>query len=228
MEHYVNEISQADNDESSDEDLISGDRKDDSLTAVDETSNETFVEVGAQSSTFEHFKRLMRCSDIAIIPHCALDLMKLVDLGKIEKGAVSSAAHFKSRNGRWFSQKKSEGETANVDEESKAPICIQRDSLIQVECKRGRMTSLENYRVLGLFGKYYNKWFVSLEDSFAWTGIPSAVKNARVMVRLVKKKAGSNYKEVILEAGGVWGPKQVFRVVNYKDIVGVDNQLVEV
>ena len=90
------------------------------------------------------------------------------------------------------------------------------------------MTSLENYRVLGLFGKYYNKWFVSLEDSFAWTGIPSAVKNARVMVRLVKKKAGSNYKEVILEAGGVWGPKQVFRVVNYKDIVGVDNQLVEV
>ena len=43
-----------------------------------------------------------------------------------------------------------------------------------------------------------------------------------------EKKAGSNYQEVILEAGGVWGPKQVFRVVNYKDIVGVDNQLVEV
>ena len=86
----------------------------------------------------------------------------------------------------------------------------------------------EAWADLGLFGKYYNKWFVSLEDSFAWTGIPSAVKNARVMVRLVKKKAGSNYKEVILEAGGVWGPKQVFRVVNYKDIVGVDNQLVEV
>ena len=67
-----------------------------------------------------------------------------------------------------------------------------------------------------------------MEDSFTWARIPSAVKNARVMVRLVKTQAGSNYKEVILEAGGEWGPKQVFCVVNYKDIIGVDNQLVEV
>ena len=89
-----------------------------------------------------------------------------------------------------------------MDEESEAPICIQQDSLIQVECKRGRAVSVENYRVLALFGKYYNKWFVSLEESFTWASIPSAVKNARVMVRLVKKQAGSNYKEVILEAGG--------------------------
>ena len=54
------------------------------------------------------------------------------------------------------------------------------------------------------------------------------MKNERVMVRLVKKQAGSNYKEVTLEAGGKWGPKQVLCVVNYKDIIGVDNQLVEV
>ena len=72
------------------------------------------------------------------------------------------------------------------------------------------------------------KWFVSLEESFTWASIPSAVKNARVMVRLVKKQAGSNYKEVILGARGEWGPKQVFRVVNCKDIIGVDNQLVKV
>ena len=162
-------------------------------------------EAGAQSSTFDHFKRLLRCSDIAIIPDCALDLIKLVDLGKLEKGAVSLAAHFKSRNGRWFSQKKRAGETANVDEESDAPICIQQDSLMQVECKRGRAVSVENYQVLALFGKYYNKWFVSLEDSFTWAGFPSVVKNARVLVRLVKKQAGSNYKEVILEAGAGGG-----------------------
>ena len=228
MEHFVNEISKAGNDESNDDDLISVDCEDDGSTTAEDTSNETFFEAGAQSSTFDHFKRLLRCSDIAIIPDCALDLIKLIDLGKLEKGAVSLAAHFKSRNGRWFSQKKTAGDLANVDEESDAPICIQRDSLIQVECKRGRAVSVENYRVLALFGKYYNKWFVSLEESFTWASIPSAVKNARVMVRLVKKQAGSNYKEVILEAGGEWGPKQVFRVVNYTDIIGVDNQLVEV
>ena len=38
-----------------------------------------------------------------------------------------------------------------------APLCIQRDSLIQVKCKRGNAESVENYRVLGLFSKYYDK-----------------------------------------------------------------------
>ena len=61
--------------------------------------------------------------------------------------------------------------------------------------------------MLALFSKYYNKWFVSLEDNFAWASIPSAMKNERVMVRLVKKQAGSNYKEVTLEAGGEMGTK---------------------
>ena len=87
----------------------------------------------------------MRYSNIVIIPDCALDLIKPIDLGKLEKGAVSSAAHFKSRNGRWFSQKKTSADTANVDKESEASICIQWDSLIQVECKRGRAASVENY-----------------------------------------------------------------------------------
>jgi len=228
LEHHVNGIRQSASDESIDDDLILDDDEDDATTATEEASNETFFEAGAQSSAFDHFKRLMRCSDIAIVPDCALDLIKLVDLGKLEKGAMSSAAHFKSRNGRWFSQKKTSGDTAAVDEASEALITIQRDSLIQVKCKRGRAESVENYRVLALFSKYYNKWFVSLEDSFPWTGNPSAVTNARVLVRMVKKQAGSNYKEVTLEAGGDWGPKQVFCVVNYKDIIGVDNQLVEV
>ena len=133
--------------ESKDDDLISGDCEDDGPTAAEETSNETFFEAGAQSSTFDHFKRLMRCSDIVTIPDCALNLIKLVDLGKLEKGAVSSAAHLKSKNGRWFSQKKTAGETANVDEESEAPICIQQDSLIQVECKRRHAASVTS----GLF-----------------------------------------------------------------------------
>ena len=75
-----------------------------------------------------------------------------------------------------------------------------------------------------MFGKYYNKWFVSLEVSFTWIRNPSDVTNAGVLVRLVNKQAGSNYNEITFEAGGDWGPKQVFCIVNYKDIIGVDNQ----
>jgi len=190
LEHH--EICQATSDESIDDVLILDDDEDDASTATDEASSETLFDAEAQYSAFDYFKRLMRCSDIVIIPDCALDLIKLVDLGKLEKGAMSSAAHFKSRNGRWFSQTKTSGKNkekqrlvgatdagdtaAAVTEASVDPIFIQRDSLIQVKCMRGSAESVENYRVLALFSKYYNKWYVSLENSFPWTGNPSAVK----------------------------------------------------
>ena len=41
------------------------------------------------------------------------------------------------------------------------------------------------------------------------------------------KKTGSNYNEVELKKGGDWGPKQVFCVKNYSDILNVDNKLIE-
>ena len=158
--------------------------------------------------------------------HCGLDLIKLVELGKLEMGAVSSAGHFQSRNGRWFSQKKKSDESDGNAASSDAPLCIQQGSLIQVKCKRGNAESVENYRVLGLFSKYYSKWFVAPEDNFPWTNNPSAVKNARVLARLVKK-TGSNYNEVELKTGGDWGPKHVFCVKNYCDILHVDSRLID-
>ena len=139
---------------------------------------------------------------------------------------MSSAGHFQSRNGRWFSQKKKLDESDGNAASNDALLCIQWDSLIQMKCKRGNAESVENYRVLGLFSKYYNKWFVAPEDSSPWTNNPSAVKNARVLARLVKK-TGSNYNEVELKTGGDWGPKQVFCVKNYCDILHVDSRLID-
>ena len=152
--------------------------------------------------------------------------MKLVELGKLEKGAVSSDGHFQSRNGRWFSQKKKVESSVQKDGSGDAELFIQRDSLIQVNCKRGNVVSVENYQVLALFSKYYNKWFVAPVDKFPWTNDPNAIKNAGVLARLVKK-SGSNYKEEELEVGGDWGPKQIFCVVKYCDILDVDSQLIE-
>ena len=43
MEHFVNEISKTGNDESNDDDLISGNCEDDGSTAAEDTSNETFL-----------------------------------------------------------------------------------------------------------------------------------------------------------------------------------------
>ncbi len=56
-----------------------------------------------------------------------------------------------------------EGDHEIVDGDKDGERYIQRDSLIKVHCKHGEIISIENYRVLGFFTKYQNKWFVSRE-----------------------------------------------------------------
>ena len=151
-------------------------------------------------------------------------MVQLIQLGKVEKGAVSTASKFNSRNGRWFSQKKRSavvGANAEGSRDVDDDICIQPNSLVQVKCNRGKSVSVKYYRVLSLFDKYYNKWWVPIDCKFPWTNDPLAIKNARVLLRLMKK-TGSSFQEVQLEAGGDWGPNQVFCIKNYCDILDVD------
>ena len=161
----------------------------------------------------------------------ALKMVELLQLGKLEKGALTSDSKYNSRNGRWFSQKASGASNANSKEGDKAQdldkdLWIQRDSLVQSKCKRGKTESIEYYRVLGFFTKYYNKWFVSIEEKFAWEGDPSKMKNVRVLARMMKK-SGSTFEEVSLEADGDWSPTQVYCIKNFKDIIKVENVLVD-
>ena len=170
----------------------------------------------------------MRCHNIGDVGVCALKLVQLLQLGKLEKGAVSTSSKYNSRNGRWFSQKsKKDCSIGEVEsDEVLDKLYIQWDSLIHVNCKRGKSVSVEKYRVLAFFSKYYNKWFVTSEDKFIWANDPSTLKNTRVLARMVKK-CGSSYQEVELEAGGDWGPKQIFCIKKFSDILKVENELIE-
>ena len=45
------------------------------------------------------------CNDINDVSGCALKLVQLLQLGKLESGSITLASKHNSRNGRWFSQK---------------------------------------------------------------------------------------------------------------------------
>jgi len=229
--NYMNELQTAEGSEDGG-DLLHEDGFVDSVQ--DSTEVETnFFDAGDSSNAYAQFKALVRCENISNIPLCALKVVELEELGKMEKGAVSSAGHYNSRNARWFNKKKTMAATTNEsggDIESGdaiEPVFIKRHSLVQVNCKHGRSEAVTNYRVLALFSKYYNKWFVGRVENFPWTNDPLAVKNAQFLVRMVKK-AGSSYSEEILEAGGTWSPKQIYCMKNYSDILDVDSELVDI
>ena len=117
-----------------------------------------------------------------------------------------SAAKFKSRNKRWFAVNNKKNVFDVYDKTvSDTNLYIQRDSLIELPCNRGKaQASIEKYRVLAIFTKYYNKWYVVIEDKFPWTNGDSNnnVKNSKVLVQLLKHKGSVMYEGVNLDPEG--------------------------
>ena len=63
--------------------------------------------------------------------------------------------------------------------------------------------------MLDLFTKYYNKWFVSIEDEFAWVNNASNKSNVKVLVRLMARTGGA-FLDVRINKDGDWGPQHFF------------------
>ncbi|KAL7474074.1 hypothetical protein ACHAWX_000013 [Stephanocyclus meneghinianus] len=121
-----------------------------------------FFDYDNSTAGYDQLKLLLRCNSIDIISMEALNTIKLF-IGRLEKGAVTISSKVKTINERCFNQKTKQetfqiGNTCNREQK--------RDSLIHLRSERGGIKSIEFYRVLSLFSKYMNKWFVSKEDKY--------------------------------------------------------------
>jgi hypothetical protein len=101
-------------------------------------------------------------------------------------------------------------------------VYISRDTLITLSVTQGNTTTLEYYRVLALFSKHYNKWFLHWDEDKVL--FDKGSKKIKVLARMVKKKA-SSWVDVDLVKGGNWGPKSVFSIKSMCDIVSVEGEL---
>ena len=147
------------------------------------------------------FKVLLMCNNNNSVSGCTLKLVQLLHLGKLERGEIPSDLKHNLRNGCWFSQKSKKednSEGGDGDGGDNSDMFIERNNVIQLSCKCGESVSVENYRVLAFFTKFYNKWYVAKEDKFGWEIDPDKRKNVRVLVRLMQT-SGSSYQEVELE-----------------------------
>ena len=112
-----------------------------------------------------------------------------------------------------------------IRSDSEDNLFIRRDSLVRVNCKRGKSVATEYYRILAFFSKFYNKWWMARESEFPWTNSKSDKQGNRILARLARK-VGSSYQEVDLKADGEWAPKQVYRIVPFSEIIFVENKLI--
>ena len=166
------------------------------------------------------FRSLVSSGTLGKTCEKAYELIQLLRMGKIEQGAVSSAARFKSLNARWFGIKGAKKvEESNGDE----PVYIDRDSLVKMKYKRGRVEHDCYYQVLCIFSKSYNKWFVHLDDE----KVPfvQGSKKYKFLVRMMKYAGPNIYEEVKLEKTGEWSPKAVYRMAFMADVMSVETKL---
>ena len=92
--------------------------------------------------------------------------MELIQLGKIEKVSVSLQGKYTSLNLRWFRSKHTNNIESRVKKVQKYnDVYIEPDGIIAINFKLGETDSIEYYRVLGIFIKYYNKWFVNINSA---------------------------------------------------------------
>ena len=62
----------------------------------------------------------------------------------------------------WFRRKPKKSVMQDIGAESESSVgpYIEHGSLVTIKCKRDTHESIEHYRVLAIFSKSYNKWWV--------------------------------------------------------------------
>ena len=77
---------------------------------------------------------------------------------------------------------------------------IERKILIKINCQQVQAGSINNYRVLGIFRKYYNKWFDHMEsEKNMW----DKYSNKYHIIARMMQKGGVEFKKSELEEAGI-------------------------
>ena len=171
------------------------------------------------------FEHLLKSDKIPSMGNQVLKIVELMQLGKIEKGSLLPDGKYTSLIARWFNTKKKRtfGNEAASSEVS-GRVYIERNSVVKMKCKQGRTTTVESYRVLAIFSKFYNKWYLEWDNDRVL--FEKSSRKYKILARMVTQVGGSGqYEEVELEKGGRWEPRAVYFLKNIGAVESVEAHL---
>ena len=188
-------------------------------------------------TAYDFLLHLLSAQQVGEVGGLALNLIEVLQLGRLDKGTMSTSgvAKFNSLNGRWFSTKKvttpdNDGTTSLINgvESGAAGITIRRGSIVISEAEnRDKVKSLQHYRVLGIFNKHQNKWYMEPADEVHWAHTAIKPKKGwRIMVSMVRKVGTEDYEDVRADVIGEWMHSAVYCIKHVGDIKGVIGTIV--
>ncbi len=143
---------------------------------------------------------LLQTMQVEDIGHAALKLIEMLQLGKLDKGAVFDAK-YKMLIGCWFSAKKTSTEMVSGDTNGgkivDGSVYICQDTIITLDAVNRDKAVVEYYRVLGLYNKHCNKWYMEVADEVLWDhNKPKAMKAWRIMASMLRRVGTEGFEDV--------------------------------
>jgi hypothetical protein len=139
-------------------------------------------------------------------------------------GSMNWERKYKSLKERWLSHAKKPAES----QVSMSEIYIERNMHVRVDIGEGRgalaQQVVQDYRVLGIFTKTYNKWFLCDIGKQKWQkGMPKG--KYRVLLRMIKFDHSMGIYQHVRTGGMLWEKKSIYVLCDASSIAEVVGML---
>ena len=212
-----------------DEEEMDGDGDDDDVVDSDAI---LFAEDGETGSTTaaRKFRALLSSSSLDALVMASKEGMKCLQMKRNEKGSTTGDQKFQSLTGRWYT-KSSTTTAAGDDVDIPGIKTIEHNSRIQVTVKQGSgaasVSAREDFRVLGIYTKYDNKWYIADETGSkqVWTSDIASGKY-RVLARMICHDQSADLWQDTDPNLSTWETKCIYILVDACDIDDVFAKIV--
>ena len=150
------------------------------------------------------FEAMMQCSSTDDLLELVLDVSAAVDLEEErgERGSISRDKKTKSLSGRWMEKSGCKGDNSEMAVKE-GEYTMERDVVLECKVKLGRGKSSRSvakiYRVLGVYDKSYNKWWMT-GKGYPWSPSMEEAKKKefKLAVRMMEDGALTVYEDVTM------------------------------
>ena len=181
------------------------------VTVEVEEGNDPFSQLDKKVPLLEGLRSLLTAEDVDEMTNAAREGIAMLPVKN--KGSVSYGRKHKSLKERWISR---DVVPVSVDEDNPGQVFVERNTQVKIEVKQGRgkkaKKAVKDFRVLALFTKSYNKWYLCEKGKQSWKKDMEKGK-FRVLMRMVEfDHSMGKYYDVKPSSSAQWETKCIYVV----------------
>ena len=177
---------------------------------------------------FTHVRNLLSVTSVDEVVPRALAAASFLEGKQVVRGSVCDERKAKSLVQRWLIKRDADKPDPVSGPASPDEVIVERDTILLVNVKVGSgataATVQRPFRVVELYEKYYNKWFMSKVPFKKWKNEPKPYK---LKVRMLSRNIVMEYKDVEL-CDVTYNKDDICKIITDSMIIGVVGKLQQI